>query len=818
MSNAKPYKIIGAYDSETTNIKENGIIRAFPILHQLGITDGTPIENLDASNVEDHVSIELYRHTVDLHERLDSLVNSEFDYVPVICCHNLSFDMYALSGWLSSHDTRVLAKSARKPITFTIRANGEPKLVIWDTLIFSQQPLSRMGVDCGYEKALGEWDYELIRTPNTPLTDDELEYARKDVYALLAWLGWWLRRNPDISPQKLGLNVVTKTGVVRERRKVRFQNFKGNNLKQNIGRFWLYLNRTEAPKTDDELYTMQAATRGGFTFCASKFASVPFDLTGRKESVYAFDATSMHPAQMVSHRYPVKFAERSPELLEMQFELIGKIGIERVLERWVKPFPVAFYACFEFVNLRSKKGSLFEEYGILPLASARYKSVEQQAQDEENGDMAAHNANRKERGYADMVVNPTCAFGKLVKADYARLYITELTAWEIWQCYEWDSVNAVHGYSTGRFVRPPDMATVSVMQFYKAKNLFKAARAEYFKQGTISNAGALLEVNIPESIVDGMVNGTVSDNDVNSMYQSLKADLNALFGIEASNEYRRDTVLDDTGISFSGEFGICNAPKNPKAWYQFGQRIVGWSRIMQICFMQLVRPHVKAIVNGDTDSVKFIAEDARIKEIMRALDMLSCAIYNAKDDTCKRVKAAYPSLYDKLEYIGHYELEFQSKRFCASWNKAYCVLDENGFGFTLAGVPTRKRENAFSCFIGINGYADRLYRMGWSFADVCNLLLGYNVTLAYDVTLMNGRRFPDWGETYFSHVTDYLGEESVVAEPASLALYPMGKTLNDTSSADNLNNMHIALDNNPHVNIEPLIIHAHGITKFSEIL
>ena len=142
----KPYRIIGAYDSETTNYTENGNVIAFPILHQLGLLDGTPLIEISADNVEDHTHIELFRHTLDLYERLDDIVNTAFDYVPVILCHNLAFDMYGLSPWLARHDVRVLAKSARKPITFTIKdETGQNALVIWDSLIFTQQSLERMG-------------------------------------------------------------------------------------------------------------------------------------------------------------------------------------------------------------------------------------------------------------------------------------------------------------------------------------------------------------------------------------------------------------------------------------------------------------------------------------------------------------------------------------------------------------------------------------------------------------------------------------------------------------------------------------------------
>lgn len=811
------YRIIGAYDSETTNINDRGNVYAFPILHQLGLLDGSTIADIDSTNVEQHVHIELYRHSQDLFERLDSIVEAESSFVPVLLCHNLSFDMYGLSSWLARHEVKVLAKSARKPITFTVLDDdSKPRLVIWDTLIFTQCSLERMGKDCGYSKAVGEWDYDLIRTPETPLTVEEIEYASKDVYALIAYMGWWVKRNPDILPEKLGLNVVTKTGVVRERRKVRFSNIRGKNKRFAIGKFWYYQNKKELPKSDDELFTMQAAMRGGFTFCASKSASVPYDFRDSGKKVFAFDATSQHPAQIVSHYYPEDFHETTGRVLTMAFELVQLVTLERVIGKWENPFNVAFYGCFEFENLRLREGSLFEENGIAPLASARYKSIEF-VENEDNGDKAAHDQNRADLGYNDYVVNGRCEFGKLVSADYARLWITELTAWEICQSYEFDSVKGISGYLTSRFARPSDMCIVSVMQFYKAKNEFKKAREAYFKGERIENASKLAKLGIPEAIVKAMQDRTISDREVNSAYQSLKADLNALFGIEASNEFRRDTILTPAGIEFSGDFGIQNAPANPKAWYQFGSRIVGWSRIAQICIMELIRPHVVCIVNGDTDSIKCIADESNMQDIENSISKLSRALDKSKRRICSRVRLSYPALYDSLPDIGHYVLEFESECFCASWNKAYCTYDiddrdgKRHFAFTLAGVPTSRRENDSSCFIGVNGYADRLASLGWTFEQVANLLLGYNVTLANDIIKLNARKFPEWGSLVFEHVTDYLGNDALVCEPAALALYPMSKTINDTSNEENNTNMVIAKRNNPNVNTDDCIVYSKGI-------
>ena len=818
MSNYKPYKIVGAYDSETTNYDDEGRKLACPILHQVGMLNECEVEEVTPDNVENVVTISMFRDTLDLYQFFDNLLAQHLDYVPVIMCHNLSFDMYGLSVWLNRHECKVLAKSERKPITFTILDdNGRPALVIWDTLIFTQQSLERMGNDCGYSKGVGEWDYNLIRTPKTPLTESELDYAKRDIYTLFAWFGWWLRRNPDIEPSKLGLNVVTKTGIVRERRRVRFADLKGRGLKDTVGQYWLKRNMFEIPETDDELYTMMAATRGGFTFCSSENASVPFDLIGTEYTVAGYDATSQHPAQLVSHLYPHSFAKRAPYVLESAFKLISKVTIDRVLEMWERPFPVAFYGCFEFTNLRPKAGSIYERCGVFPLASARYKTKEQIEYDEDNGDKANYVAEMNYRDYADSAENARCAFGKIISADKARLFITELTAWEICQCYDFDDVRAISGYSTGHFCKPSDMDVISVMQFYKAKNEFKEAREQFFETKTITNSEKLVELGIAPAIAAGMKSGTISDGDVEATYMGLKADLNAIFGISCSNQFRRATILTDEGIKYTGEFGVCNAPKTPKVWYQFGQRIVGWSRIAQICAIELVMPYAETLINGDTDSIKILCLKDKLKKINENLGRLGFAIDSGKAKTCARVKAAYPALYDPLEEIGYYVHEFDADRFCASWNKAYAMQqfdkreDMRRFSFTLAGIPTRRRTTKTHSFIGINGLADRFYGLGWSFSEVCNLFLGFNVTYAYDVLRLNGRTFPHWGDGVYIEVTDYRGETALVAQPSALALHPMAKTINNTVIVENENNMHYALRNNPEVNIDPKLIYSGGV-------
>ena len=77
---SKPYKIIGAYDSETANLSDGAEKDAYPILHQLG-TISVPIETITSDNVEQSTRLDLFRHTLDLYNALEDIVILRYGYV-----------------------------------------------------------------------------------------------------------------------------------------------------------------------------------------------------------------------------------------------------------------------------------------------------------------------------------------------------------------------------------------------------------------------------------------------------------------------------------------------------------------------------------------------------------------------------------------------------------------------------------------------------------------------------------------------------------------------------------------------------------------
>ena len=602
-----------------------------------------------------------------------------------------------------------------------------------------------------------------------------------------------MKTNPVIQPDDLGRFACTKTGAVRVKRRRLLEGLKGAGSKKTVGEHWHAQNEREKLADDDMLFTVQACTRGGFAFCASAHAGAVF------ANVHAFDAKSQHPAQMVSHLYPVGFTAAPREVLDADARAVLAVTSERILDKWSCPFPVAFCARFDFLNLRPKRGSLYEKHGIHPLAYARIKHARHREGRDDEAD-----AQREAQGYADQAPDG-CehAFGKVISAPVVTLYLTELGLWEVGQAYEWDAMHAIDGYETARFVRPTDMSILSVLEFYKRKDAIKHIRQLWYS-GAIDDAADACEGVLPDYIAADMREGIDVSDDLESYYMGSKADLNGLFGIEATNEAKRDMVLDENGIEYTGCEGAANLPKASKAWYQFGQRIVGWSRIAQHLVMQGLEPHCAAIINGDTDSIKCAGLDRKAARAF--LERYGLAVDAGKHETMARVRRAFPDRFDELKGIGHYELEAVYPQFYSAWNKSYCVRDEAGrYHITLAGVPSGKRTPG--AHDSLEDFAEALHdRMG-DFQAVCGCILGYNATISADITKLRQRSIPRFASRWLGTVRDWRGDMYKVDAPAAVGLAPLAKTIGGTGNPDNLKNALYTERNNPYLMTESHLLY-----------
>ena len=102
-----------------------------------------------------------------------------YDFRLVVYIHFLKYDFHFLKNYLQIERDKFIARSSREPLR--IRCNG--CIELRDSYAYTEQPLWMIGVEVGIPK-LPDYDHDKIRTPETQLTELELEYAEHDVLIL----------------------------------------------------------------------------------------------------------------------------------------------------------------------------------------------------------------------------------------------------------------------------------------------------------------------------------------------------------------------------------------------------------------------------------------------------------------------------------------------------------------------------------------------------------------------------------------------------------------------------------------------------------
>lgn len=155
------------------------------------------------------------------------------------------------------------------------------------SLKLSSKSLAKVGQDLQkyhIEKKVGDLDYSLVRTSETPLTEEELGYCEADIRVILAYIQEKIETDGDITKIPL-----TNTGYVRNYCR-----------KECFKRYKRYKGLMSVLTLDgDEYSQLKRAFAGGFTH-----ASAPY--SGQKLlRVGSFDFTSSYPYVMLSEQFPM---------------------------------------------------------------------------------------------------------------------------------------------------------------------------------------------------------------------------------------------------------------------------------------------------------------------------------------------------------------------------------------------------------------------------------------------------------------------------------------------------------------------------------
>lgn len=795
-----PFAVCGAYDTETTTLQDGAQSVAFPVLYIANDLRGVDMAEYVPGECDD---IRLYRSRGELLEWIGDLMVWGYvrEVVPVVCAYNLMFDLQPLMSELARmYEIRVNAQSSTHVYTLDLCYRGDICMRFWDTYYLEMGGLAAMGRTCGLAKAEGDWDYNLVRTPETPLTADEEGYAARDVQVIPAYLRYLIEANEWLTSDMLGCTVLTKTSLVRQMARNVIGGERATVAKSGTRSLYdLFLTtcNTEFP-ANFYLYALRKACfRGGLTYTSAHRAMKVM------RNVGSLDVTSMHHLFIAGRYVPRTF--RVPESaapLQRIAERIIATSRADVLSSYWCPLPFALHARIEFRNLRLREGTVFAREGIAIIPQGKFSSTASPVDFlTESGEIAE--AATRQAGWMDTARSARFAFSKLYSADVAVLHLTEIELWNISRVYEWDDMRVVCGEYSHNFVAAPDYVVLQTHLLYRQKDDMKKLCAEY-REG-VPYSGQI-GGTVPPQIARAVRQGSAEAAFLNAFYQStVKGMYNSVYGTMAQDVMKPSYICRSDGVLEVDRGTVASLatfdelrPDAPKVHYNFGSRIVGGSRMHLIIAMELLHEALGdrcAICGGDTDSMKVsFADSVSDSDISRALQPLHRAARSALGRGSERVRRNYPHLASDLTGVGEFCIEDcgGANRYplhWEAWNKARLSRESSGaYHVTCAGLSRPKGR------YNVEDWARDMEARGMDFEAVARSVLGYNTIVDYGLCYHLERSHPHPAERVQRIVTDYRGESAWVDEPATIALYPSARVVGDTDKISNRQNVEYLRD------------------------
>lgn len=784
------FELAAIYDTETCNVGHDVFTRAYPVLFIDNDIRGVNIKEYTPDRDD---KVNYYRHEQEMQDRIDVYVKYGIikKVVPIICAYNLMFDLQPIIYDLSRrYDIKANAQSSTNAYVVDLYEPDTDNMVLrfWDTFHLEMRGLKAMGKTCGLDKAMGDWDYSLIRTPETPLTEQELYYAKRDVQVIPAYLSYLLKANEWMKQEDLGVRVLTKTSIVRQmaRREIATIKIeKADGKKISLDLAFVNLCKKELPKNYDIYGLRKACFRGGFTFTAAKYANVVVHDT------VSLDVVSMHHTFINGRLIPDEFFVIPNDRLKRVCDYIINRTLEDVLKEYHAPFGDCIHAKIRFNNVRLRKGTVFEKMGIALEPNSKFKKAvargSQEGDVNEANDLAEQTV--RDMGWHDTFEGATFALGKLYKADSIIVHFNEVELWCFSRVYEWDSFEVLFGEVSISKIKPPDFVTLQSNKLFEMKSACKFILKHY-------REGEPYPFRIPETIPDGLrdslLNGTCETTFLESYYTStVKGMFNGIYGTMAQDIYKPEFVCNEGDLEVNKNDVITNdnfdekQPNTCRVLYTYGMRIVAGSRMHLIIAMELLYNSFGdkiAITGGDTDSVKVACfNNIGNADLLQSLEPLAIASKNAIDAAQVRVRKMYPKLASPLTGIGSFEIENENNHYTYhmdAWNKARLSYDGRTH-ITCAGLQRPSGE------YHIETFCDELINKGYPIEDVFKNVLSYNVFVYNNVCHALEGYKAKANEIFDDEVTDYLGNKTHVKTHMSYSLYPSGRWLGETLKPTN---------------------------------
>lgn len=549
--------IVCAFDIETTRLDaENSIMYVWQFQAGLEWT------------VSGRSWKECFRFFRNLCEGLE-----EKEYI-VIYVHNLSFEFQFLSTYYHFQPDEVFATASRRILKCEMYDHLEFRCSYLHSNMSLGEFVSKMGAD--HLKLSGkEFNYDVLRFPWTPLSDQEWEYALNDVRGLVEALIIEMQHDQDT----LYTIPLTSTGYVRRDVK---------RAMREIGPWYV-----KAMLPDWETYCMlREAFRGGNVHANRYYAGQLL------ENVGSDDRSSAYPAAQLNDRFPVSefrdFPDPTPERVIDLMQRRQKATLMRVAF-WGVKLKDPFWGC-----------------PYIPTDKSRN------------------------------IINAAYDNGRILRAEYLEITITDIDFDIIASEYEWDNVEFLK-VKYARYGKLPEPLKRCIISYYRAKTELKGVPGEEI------------------------------------YYTKSKNKLNSVYGMSATNPVKPELYY--LGAGSYEEDREKTGPElldeaNRKAFfpYQWGVWTTAWARYRLEEGIRLAHEQGE-FVYCDTDSVKYLGDvDFTDHNRIRIEESLESGAY-----------ATDPA--GVTHYMGVYEYEGRYKYFATRGAKKYAYVDQNDkLHLTVAGV------------------------------------------------------------------------------------------------------------------------------------
>lgn len=233
-----------------------------------------------------------YKEFYNMLSDIKSVLNTGYGTRVVFYIHNLQYEFNVLRKYIEVVD--YFAINSRKPL-YVVDARG---IEFRCSYQLSGYSLAYLGDNMLHKyivhKNVGDLDYSLIRTPETPLTRKELGYIVNDSRVVCNYIMERLERG-----QTLGAMELTKTGAVRVMLVKHCLHPKGRALNKSYIDY-MQANIIDSPETYAEI---RESTQGGFTHSNPYNTNKVFRISDDK-GVGHVDISSEYPFIMVTMKAP----------------------------------------------------------------------------------------------------------------------------------------------------------------------------------------------------------------------------------------------------------------------------------------------------------------------------------------------------------------------------------------------------------------------------------------------------------------------------------------------------------------------------------